>query len=203
MADEFMKGFGILTGAGLVWMVLAGWYQTPSFFMTNQLIRPPAGAGQRVRCDLDLPHRRLSLDGAVGSTDVLDPDPRPGVKPLRRSKADANRANPFRSPFTTAPGVATPQSRGVVRARRRCRTLHTITPTLYIVTSVRDELRQVTPSESRQRVRLTHRSVIESAARRLGAIRVEIYFSQSASCRDRLMIDTEFRPGSICRLSVL
>lgn len=41
MADEFMKGFGILTGAGLVWMVLAGWYQTPSFFMTNQLIAPP------------------------------------------------------------------------------------------------------------------------------------------------------------------
>ncbi|ERH06655.1 MAG: hypothetical protein J07HN4v3_02278 [Halonotius sp. J07HN4] len=31
MADEFMKGFGILTGAGLLWMTLAGWYQTPSF----------------------------------------------------------------------------------------------------------------------------------------------------------------------------
>lgn len=41
MADEFMKGFGILTGAGLVWMTLAGWYQTPSFFITNQLIAPP------------------------------------------------------------------------------------------------------------------------------------------------------------------
>ena len=41
MADEFMKGFGILTGAGLLWMTLAGWYQTPSFFMTNQLIAPP------------------------------------------------------------------------------------------------------------------------------------------------------------------
>jgi len=25
MADEFMKGFGILTGAGLLWMTLAGW----------------------------------------------------------------------------------------------------------------------------------------------------------------------------------
>lgn len=31
MADEFMKGMGMLTGAGLVWMVLAGWYNTPSF----------------------------------------------------------------------------------------------------------------------------------------------------------------------------
>ena len=31
MADEFAKGLGIFTGAGLVWMVLAGWYNTPSF----------------------------------------------------------------------------------------------------------------------------------------------------------------------------
>lgn len=31
MADEFMKGLGVLTGAGLVWMVIAGWYNTPSF----------------------------------------------------------------------------------------------------------------------------------------------------------------------------
>jgi len=31
MADEFAKGLGILTGAGLVWLVLAGWYNTPSF----------------------------------------------------------------------------------------------------------------------------------------------------------------------------
>ena len=45
MADEFIKGFGILTGAGLVWMVLAGGYQTPSFFMTNQLIAPPPEPG--------------------------------------------------------------------------------------------------------------------------------------------------------------
>ena len=45
MADEFIKGFGILTGAGLVWMTLAGWYQTPSFFMTNQLIAPPPEPG--------------------------------------------------------------------------------------------------------------------------------------------------------------
>ncbi|WP_248515249.1 DUF7314 family protein [Salinarchaeum laminariae] len=31
MADEFVKGFGILSGAGLIWMILAGWYRTPSF----------------------------------------------------------------------------------------------------------------------------------------------------------------------------
>ena len=31
MADEFIKGLGILTGAGLGWLVLAGWYNTPSF----------------------------------------------------------------------------------------------------------------------------------------------------------------------------
>ncbi|PSQ16096.1 hypothetical protein BRD00_12080 [Halobacteriales archaeon QS_8_69_26] len=31
MADEFIKGLGILTGAGLGWMVLAGWYNTPEF----------------------------------------------------------------------------------------------------------------------------------------------------------------------------
>ncbi len=42
MADEFIKGFGILSGAGLVWMTLAGWYQTPDFYITNQLIAPVA-----------------------------------------------------------------------------------------------------------------------------------------------------------------
>lgn len=31
MADEFIKGFGILSGAGLIWMMLAGWYRTDSF----------------------------------------------------------------------------------------------------------------------------------------------------------------------------
>ncbi|MFC6732222.1 MULTISPECIES: hypothetical protein [unclassified Haladaptatus] len=31
MADEFAKGLGIFTGAGLLWMVLAGWYNTPHF----------------------------------------------------------------------------------------------------------------------------------------------------------------------------
>jgi hypothetical protein len=45
MADEFIKGFGVLTGAGLVWMTLAGWYQTPTFFMVAQLVAPPPEPG--------------------------------------------------------------------------------------------------------------------------------------------------------------
>lgn len=41
MADEFAKGLGILTGAGLVWMVLAGWYNTPEFHGEHpQLLAP-------------------------------------------------------------------------------------------------------------------------------------------------------------------
>ncbi|WP_410765338.1 hypothetical protein [Haloferax sp. DFSO60] len=40
MADEFIKGLGILTGSGLAWMVLAGWYRTSSFESTKQLIEP-------------------------------------------------------------------------------------------------------------------------------------------------------------------
>lgn len=31
MADEFAKGLGIFTAAGLGWMTLAGWYRTPEF----------------------------------------------------------------------------------------------------------------------------------------------------------------------------
>jgi hypothetical protein len=42
MADEFMKGTAILTGVGLVWMVLAGWYKTPSF-EGAQLTGTPSG----------------------------------------------------------------------------------------------------------------------------------------------------------------
>jgi hypothetical protein len=40
MADEFIKGLGIFTGAGLAWMVLASWYRTPSFGSTEQLVAP-------------------------------------------------------------------------------------------------------------------------------------------------------------------
>ena len=31
MADEFAKGLGILTGGGLIWVVLSGWFTTPGF----------------------------------------------------------------------------------------------------------------------------------------------------------------------------
>lgn len=31
MADEFIKGFGILMVGGLAWMTFAGWYRTESF----------------------------------------------------------------------------------------------------------------------------------------------------------------------------
>ncbi|WP_330632620.1 DUF7314 family protein [Halocatena halophila] len=31
MADEFIKGFGILTSGMLGWMVIAGWYNTTGF----------------------------------------------------------------------------------------------------------------------------------------------------------------------------
>ncbi|MXR21141.1 DUF7314 family protein [Halobacterium bonnevillei] len=41
MADEFAKGLGLLTGAGLIWMVLAGWYKTPSFEGAQLTGSPP------------------------------------------------------------------------------------------------------------------------------------------------------------------
>lgn len=31
MADEFVKGLGIVSAAGLGWMTLSGWYTTPGF----------------------------------------------------------------------------------------------------------------------------------------------------------------------------
>lgn len=40
MADEFAKGFGILTGGGLVWFAISAWLTTESFEGT-QLIAPP------------------------------------------------------------------------------------------------------------------------------------------------------------------
>ena len=44
MADEFIKGLGIFTLAGLAWVVLAGWYQTPSFEGTQLAASPEAPA---------------------------------------------------------------------------------------------------------------------------------------------------------------
>lgn len=40
MADEFVKGLGIASAAGLGWMVIAGWYNTPEFFSEHQLLAP-------------------------------------------------------------------------------------------------------------------------------------------------------------------
>lgn len=45
MADEFAKGLGALTGAGLIWMVLAGWYKTPSFDGPQLSAAPPEQLG--------------------------------------------------------------------------------------------------------------------------------------------------------------
>ncbi|WP_207590173.1 DUF7314 family protein [Halomontanus rarus] len=39
MADEFVKGFAILTAGLLVWMMFASWFNTPSFFDV-QLLGP-------------------------------------------------------------------------------------------------------------------------------------------------------------------
>lgn len=39
MSDEFMKGFGILTSAGLFWFIVSAWFNTESFGGT-QLIAP-------------------------------------------------------------------------------------------------------------------------------------------------------------------
>lgn len=47
MADEFAKGFTILVTAGLAWMTLAGWYNTPGFEET-QLTAPDPTTGLTV-----------------------------------------------------------------------------------------------------------------------------------------------------------
>lgn len=39
MADEFVKGFAILTTGLLVWMMFASWFNTPSFYDV-QLLGP-------------------------------------------------------------------------------------------------------------------------------------------------------------------
>ncbi|WP_227354987.1 DUF7314 family protein [Haladaptatus salinisoli] len=41
MADEFAKGLGIATTAGLAWMVLSGWYTTPGFEDTQLIGEVP------------------------------------------------------------------------------------------------------------------------------------------------------------------
>jgi hypothetical protein len=44
MADEFIKGLAIFTFGGLAWIVLAGWYQTPSFEGTQLVATPEEAA---------------------------------------------------------------------------------------------------------------------------------------------------------------
>lgn len=48
MADEFTKGFGTLTVGSLGWIVIAGWYNTPTFAAQDepQLLAPdPTNVG--------------------------------------------------------------------------------------------------------------------------------------------------------------
>jgi hypothetical protein len=45
MADEFAKGFGIFVTAGFGWMVLAGWFNTPSFDSVQLLSPNPENVG--------------------------------------------------------------------------------------------------------------------------------------------------------------
>lgn len=42
MADEFVKGLGIVTAAGFGWMVLSGWYTTHGFEDTQLVGELPA-----------------------------------------------------------------------------------------------------------------------------------------------------------------
>ncbi|PSP76569.1 hypothetical protein BRC81_13245 [Halobacteriales archaeon QS_1_68_20] len=41
MADEFVKGLGIAVTAGLGWMILSAWYNTPTFNSNRQMLHPP------------------------------------------------------------------------------------------------------------------------------------------------------------------
>jgi hypothetical protein len=53
MADEFAKGLAILTGSGLLWMVFAGWFNTPDF--TTQFLGPnPSDPGPYVEAAIVL-----------------------------------------------------------------------------------------------------------------------------------------------------
>jgi len=45
MADEFAKGFAILTGGGMVWMAVSSWLTTESFQGTQLIAPPPEDPG--------------------------------------------------------------------------------------------------------------------------------------------------------------
>jgi len=64
MADEFAKGFTILISAGLAWMTLAGWYNTPSFEGT-QLLAPNPTSGLTVYTQVGLVVKEAMLWFAI------------------------------------------------------------------------------------------------------------------------------------------
>ncbi|MES3516657.1 MAG: hypothetical protein PPP58_03220 [Natronomonas sp.] len=45
MADEFVKGLGILTTAGLIWMAISAWLTTAGFEGTQLIAPPPEDLG--------------------------------------------------------------------------------------------------------------------------------------------------------------
>jgi hypothetical protein len=87
MADEFIKGFGILVTAGLGWLTLAGWYGTPGFEDT-QLVAPPELSDPTLYDQLAL----IAMDGLfwfaifgfLAFVVII-----PGVQELRRALEEA------------------------------------------------------------------------------------------------------------------
>lgn len=45
MADEFIKGLGILTGAGLIWFTVSAWFNTEGFEGTQLIAANPDDVG--------------------------------------------------------------------------------------------------------------------------------------------------------------
>ena len=45
MSDEFIKGFGILTTAGLFWFIVSAWFNTESFGGTQLIASNPDDVG--------------------------------------------------------------------------------------------------------------------------------------------------------------
>ena len=85
MADEFAKGLGILTGAGLPWMVLAGWYNTPSFSGAQLIGANPENADAYTSAALVLKEALFwfAITGALFFWVVL-----PAIHAGRRAYAD-------------------------------------------------------------------------------------------------------------------
>jgi hypothetical protein len=91
MADEFIKGLGIITGAGLGWLVLASWYRTSSFESTRQLIDPlPSNLGTFDQLGVLLMDGLLyfALLGALTFWVII-----PGVRELRKAIDSRRQGN--------------------------------------------------------------------------------------------------------------